>query len=164
MNIVDLINGGFEFFGAPFILLSVFKLYKQKQVKGISWVHAGFFAVWGWWNLFYYPALGQWVSFAGGIAIVIVNSIWMGQLIYYSRKAKVAKKPSGLGCGVYVFNINGKCRNTNSIWEYWDVRVVKNGWCEKCKPASIRAENGKEVVFEKPAACGITEPYGGSYG
>lgn len=85
MYFIDLINGGFEFLGAPFILLSVIKLYRQKQVKGISWVHVGFFTVWGWWNLVYYPALGQWVSFAGGIAIVIVNTIWMGQLIYYSK-------------------------------------------------------------------------------
>lgn len=83
---MDVINGLFEFLGAPFILLSVIKLYKQKQVKGVSWVHAVFFTIWGWWNLFYYPSLGQWISFAGGIAIVVTNSLWLVQMLYYSRR------------------------------------------------------------------------------
>jgi len=80
----DIVNGSYELLGAPFILLSVIKLAREKRVQGVSWVHAGFFASWGCWNLFYYPHLGQWFSFVGGIAIVIVNTIWLGQLIYYS--------------------------------------------------------------------------------
>ena len=86
MNYPDIINGCFELFGAPFIALSIIKLHKQKVVRGISWLHAGFFAVWGMWNLYYYPYLNQWVSFVGGIAIAITNAIWMGQLIYYKCK------------------------------------------------------------------------------
>ena len=86
MNLNDIVNGLFEVFGAPFILLSILRLYKQKVVSGVSWIHAGYFTVWGYWNLYYYPSLGQWYSFCGGIAIVIMNSIWMAQLIYYSRK------------------------------------------------------------------------------
>ena len=84
----DIVNGSFEFLGAPFITLSVIKLYKDKKVQGVSWLHAGFFAVWGYWNLFYYPHLDQWFSFAGGVAIVAVNSIWLLQLIYYTRRNK----------------------------------------------------------------------------
>lgn len=82
----DAINGCFELLGAPFILLSVVKLAKEKKVQGISWLHAGFFTSWGFWNLFYYPHLDQWFSFAGGVAIVLANSVWLAQLIYY-RKA-----------------------------------------------------------------------------
>lgn len=81
----DIINGSFEFFGAPFIVLSILKLAKEKKVHGISWLHAGFFALWGYWNLFYYPHLNQWFSFAGGVAIVIANTIWLAQLIYYKK-------------------------------------------------------------------------------
>ena len=84
----DLINGVFEFLGAPFILLSVLKLHKEKKVRGISWVHAGFFASWGFWNLYYYPHLNQWASFMGGVAIVFLNTVWLIQLIYYTRKEK----------------------------------------------------------------------------
>ena len=83
MDIPDLINGIFEFFGAPFIFLSVLRLHKDKCVRGVSWLHAGFFASWGYWNLFYYPHLDQWLSFWGGLALVMVNTVWLGQLIYY---------------------------------------------------------------------------------
>ncbi len=85
---VDIINGSFELLGAPFILMSVFKLAKEKQVHGVSWMHVGFFSVWGFWNLFYYPYLDQWFSLLGGIAIVIANMIWLIQVAYYSKTKK----------------------------------------------------------------------------
>ena len=57
----------------------------------MSWLHAGFFAAWGYWNLYYYyPSLDQWWSFWGGVGVVTMNTIWLGQLIYYSQH------PSGL--------------------------------------------------------------------
>ena len=84
--IPDIVNGSFELLGAPFIFLSILKLQKEKNVKGVSWPHVMFFTAWGFWNLFYYPQLNQWVSFAGGILIVIANSIWVSQIIYYLRK------------------------------------------------------------------------------
>ena len=86
MQVPDLVNGIFELFGGFFILLSVIKLHKEKKVRGISWIHAGFFALWGYWNLFYYPHLGQMVSFIGGIGVVNMNAAWLVQLIYYSHK------------------------------------------------------------------------------
>ena len=87
-NIPDLINGLFELFGAPFICLSIITLYKQKKVKGVSWIHVGYFAVWGFWNLYYYPYLKQWISLCGTMSIVLCNTIWFCQIIYYSRKKK----------------------------------------------------------------------------
>ena len=39
----DIVNGLFEVFGAPFILLSVLRLNKQKVASGVSWLHAGYF-------------------------------------------------------------------------------------------------------------------------
>lgn len=84
----DIVNGLYEFLGAPFIVLSILRLAKDKKVHGVSWVHVGFFTSWGFWNLFYYPHLGQWCSFAGGVAIVVANSFWLGQLIYYKRMAR----------------------------------------------------------------------------
>lgn len=84
MNWADVINGSLELIGGLFILLSIRKLYQDKQVRGVSWVHVLFFAFWGFWNLFYYPHLGQWVSFFGTIVIVTTNTIWVGMLFYYS--------------------------------------------------------------------------------
>ncbi len=84
----DMINGLFEFIAAPFILLSIIKLHREKKVRGVSYIHVLFFTFWGFWNLFYYPHLEQWVSFFGGIAIVFVNSIWVVQMIYYTSLEK----------------------------------------------------------------------------
>ena len=88
MSRQDIVTGSYEMLGAPFILLSVLKLHKEKKVHGVSWIAVAFFATCGMWNLYYYPHLGQWCSFWGGIAIVLVNTVWLSQLIYYSRKGK----------------------------------------------------------------------------
>lgn len=88
----DLINGVYECFGSLFIAMSIAKLHREKIVRGVSWIHIGFYATWGYWNLFYYPHLGQWVSFIGGIGVVVTNTIWLAQMIYYinlERKSHV---------------------------------------------------------------------------
>lgn len=84
----DLINGIFEFVGSLFIWRSIYLLYKQKQVHGVSVLSIGFFASWGGWNIYYYPCLDQWISFYGGLSIVFANTIWVAQLIYYLRKQR----------------------------------------------------------------------------
>jgi len=81
----DTINGIFVSLGGLFILGSSVKLYKDKEVKGVHWLHPTFFTSWGLWNLFYYPSLGQWFSFYGGVFLVIANAIWLGQIFYYRR-------------------------------------------------------------------------------
>ena len=81
----DLINGLFEILGMFFICPSIIKLYREKEVRGISYVHASYFFVWGVWNLYFYPSLGQTWSFIGAIGIVIANFIWVCQLLYYRR-------------------------------------------------------------------------------
>lgn len=81
----DYINGLFEFCGGFFILMSILKLAKDKMVRGIHWVHCAFFAAWGFWNLYYYPHLGQMASFIGGIMVVTANTYWLGQIWYYLK-------------------------------------------------------------------------------
>ena len=81
----DFVNGAFESLGGFFILLSVVKLHRDKTVRGVSWIHVAFFASWGYWNLYFYPHLDQWFSFWGGAFLVAVNTIWLGQLVYYGR-------------------------------------------------------------------------------
>lgn len=83
----DIINGLFEVFGGVFITMSIIKLHRDKQVAGVNWLMIAFFAAWGYWNLYFYPSLGQWWSFWGGIGVVITNTIYLGMLIYYSRRA-----------------------------------------------------------------------------
>jgi len=86
MSWQDSVNGTYEMAGSFFILLCIIKLHNDKMVRGIHWLNVGFFATWGYWNIYYYPHLGQWWSTVGAIGITAMNTIWLGQLIYYTRK------------------------------------------------------------------------------
>jgi uncharacterized membrane protein YfcA len=88
MNWQDLINGAFEAAGCFFILLHILRLLKDKKVRGISVVAFTYFTLWGFWNIYYYPHLDQWISFAGGTAIAIVNGVYVLLILYYIRKEK----------------------------------------------------------------------------
>lgn len=79
----DQINAAFEFFGGLFILNNCISLYRDKVVKGVTVTSTTFFCAWSVWNLVFYPALGQWYSFIGGLLIVVGNFSWVGMMIYY---------------------------------------------------------------------------------
>lgn len=80
---MDKINACFELFAGYFIWLSIQQIKKDQEVKGISSKHITFITLWGVWNLFYYPALTQWLSFAGGLVIVIMNGYWLNLIWRY---------------------------------------------------------------------------------
>ena len=85
MSLADICNAAFELFGGVFILNHCRALFEAKIVKGISIVSTVFFTAWGVWNLYYYPSLGQWASFAGGVFICLTNLLWVAMLVYYRR-------------------------------------------------------------------------------
>lgn len=82
----DLINGIFELFSGFFLFSNCWILYKDKEVKGINLYAMGFFTLWGYWNLYYYPSLDQWKSLLGGIVIVTANTIWIFLAVHYTRQ------------------------------------------------------------------------------
>jgi len=82
----DLINGTFELCGSYFIWLHIRQVLKDKKVAGVSVLATGFFSAWGFWNLFYYPHLEQWISFWGGAFLATSNAIWLGLLAKYKRE------------------------------------------------------------------------------
>lgn len=81
----DIINGSFEIVGAFLCWLNVRKLLIDKRVEGVYWPVQAFFASWGLWNLYYYPSLGQWASFWGGLMLFIGNTAWVFMAIYYKH-------------------------------------------------------------------------------
>lgn len=83
--IPDLINGLFELGGAVSIWMHVAAIRKAKKWSGLSLFAVGFFTLWGWWNLIYYPLLGQWLSTIGGAALVFGNSVWLYYLWRYRK-------------------------------------------------------------------------------
>lgn len=84
----DLVNSLFEVLGVIFVLPSIFLLYRQKSVRGISPWHVGFFVCWGYWNIYYYPSLGQWLSAVAAGGLAVINSAYLGMMGYYLVKER----------------------------------------------------------------------------
>lgn len=84
----DATNGLFELMGGLFVALHCLRLYKDKKVRGVSFIATGYFTVWGFWNMYYYPFLRQWASLGGGLLIVAMNVLWVGMMVYYIRREK----------------------------------------------------------------------------
>jgi hypothetical protein len=82
----DLINGGFEFAAGIAILGHCFRLLEDRRVAGVSTGSVAFFSLWGVWNIYYYPLLDQFWSFAGGIFVTLANTAYVALLIRF-RKA-----------------------------------------------------------------------------
>jgi hypothetical protein len=85
VTINDTVNGGFEAIGGICIWLNVRRLMRDKSVRGVDWRVTAFFWAWGIWNLFFYPSLHQWASFAGGLVIVAGNFAWLWLAIKYRK-------------------------------------------------------------------------------
>ncbi len=83
MTNADTINASFELLGGVLTWSNVARLYKDRMVLGFDWRVAIFWTTWGLWNLFYYPHLEQWLSFAAGVVIVVANATWVAMAIYY---------------------------------------------------------------------------------
>jgi hypothetical protein len=85
LKIPDFVNGVFELIGGLFVFANCVRLYKDKEVKGVVWQLTIFFAAWGFWNLYYYPFLHQWMSFVGGLLMTIGNTLWIVEVIWYLK-------------------------------------------------------------------------------
>jgi uncharacterized membrane protein YfcA len=85
----DLVNGIFEAMGSLMVFNHCRAVWKDKAVAGVSIVSTVFFSLWGVWNLFYYPHLDQWWSFAGGVLIVVANCVWIGLMLRYRGERRV---------------------------------------------------------------------------
>lgn len=82
----DIVNALFEFIGGLFLWMNVITLYKDKTIKGVYYPTVIFFFLWGVWNLWYYPSLDQWWSFAGGVWLATANLMWILLFIYYKQR------------------------------------------------------------------------------
>ena len=116
MNIPDFTNGLFETLGGLFIWLNVYRTYQAKVVKGVSIITTIFMSAWGYWNLYYYPHLNQWLSFAGGIMIVLGNTAWLYSMIYYWPRDK---ERTCCGCDIRFVGRDGYCGDCRAERDEW---------------------------------------------
>lgn len=85
MSLFDLANACFEGYGAFCAWKNVKALHAAKKFQGVSIDAFAFFAIWGYWNCFYYPHLDQWFSFAAGLVLAGMNTAWVALALYYTR-------------------------------------------------------------------------------
>lgn len=85
--IQDIINGGFEFAAGLAVLRHCAVLQRDRQVRGVSIPAMFFFTAWGFWNIYYYPFLGQPFSFVGGIFVTVANCGYLALLMQYRAGA-----------------------------------------------------------------------------
>lgn len=85
----DAINGGFEAFASLMVLNHCRVLSAEKIVRGVSVISVTFFMLWGVWNLYYYPSLGQPLSFYGGLLVVLANVFYIGLMLTYRRRERI---------------------------------------------------------------------------
>lgn len=90
MSVADAVNGVFEGGGSILIWLNVRHIVRDKVVRGISLLPSVFWTLWGFWNLYYYPHLHQWLSFAGGLGVVWGNFLWLALALYYTYRKQPA--------------------------------------------------------------------------
>jgi len=87
----DVINAMFEFVGAAMLLNNCRTILKDKMVHGVSISTTAFFMAWGFWNIYFYPHLGQTWSAIAAIIMVSANTWYVYLMWYY----KVYKKNKG---------------------------------------------------------------------
>ena len=92
----DLINGSFEALAGLMVLNHCRVLHAEKMVRGVSVLSSFFFTMWGVWNLYYYPALNQPLSFYGGLVVVASNALYVGMMVFYRKNAKNAASTTPL--------------------------------------------------------------------
>ena len=85
MQTPDLINGAFELLASGFVLNHTRALWVSRQPYGISLLSTVFFMLWGCWNVWYYPAIGQELSFYAGIAVLLANIFWVWSILHLRR-------------------------------------------------------------------------------
>ena len=83
----DQINSGFIFIAALFYVLNLFKLIKDKDVKGISKLSIVFFSLWNIWTLFFFLMVTEfWWTITAYIIVSVLNVTYIILMIKYGIK------------------------------------------------------------------------------
>jgi|TARA_R110000824_G_scaffold66566_1_gene172669 FtsH-binding integral membrane protein len=83
----DQINSAFVLTAAFFYVLNLFKLIKDKEVKGISKISIGFFSLWNVWTLFFFIKISEyWWTIGAYVLVAILNVIYITLMIKYNNK------------------------------------------------------------------------------
>ena len=82
----DIINGVFEVCGAVATWMNFAAIVKDRGYAGTRIPMMLFFLSWGFWNLFFYAHLLQWVSLYASLLLTTGNVANVGAMWYFGRK------------------------------------------------------------------------------
>ncbi len=131
----DHINAAFEAGAAILLSLNVWQLYHDKKVSGVKVSPTVFLTVWGGWNLYYYPSLGQDWSFFAGIAVVTVNAVWVSLAIFFNRKNR--------GGSAHVYALDERSKHMR---DYLDLIEMSQRPPFPIQTRSIKASKGRAHI------------------
>ncbi len=81
--LADTVNATFQGVAALLVWHHVWMLRKDKAVAGISIPATCMMLLWSFWNMYYYPSLGQWWSFSTSIIMLGANAVRVFLLFKY---------------------------------------------------------------------------------
>lgn len=84
-HVGDSINGCFELAGCIGQLCNIWRIQRDKCVRGIVWQYTFVYLSWTVFNCWYYFSLAQWFSWFAGLTMLATNSLWLALAIYYTR-------------------------------------------------------------------------------
>jgi hypothetical protein len=82
----DIINGVFEVCGSVAVWMNFWAILKDRGYAGTRIPMMLFFTSWGFWNLFFYSHLLQWVSLYASLLLTAGNCAVVGAMLWFGRK------------------------------------------------------------------------------
>lgn len=88
----DVINSVLELGSAAIAWSNFYRIYKDRQVKGVHWINWNWYILWGFWDIFYiYPALNQPVTIYFATVKLIAHISWLSLAIYFLKYKRSGK-------------------------------------------------------------------------
>ena len=84
MLLADFMLASFEVGSAIFGLGNIKAIRRDKKIAGVWWQQTAYYMGWGVCNLYIYAAASLPLSWWGGIAITVVNAVWLAHVFHYS--------------------------------------------------------------------------------
>ncbi len=85
--ISDLINTIFHSTVGGFAVLNVLALRRDKMTKGVSITAFIFYALFGFWNVYFFSQLDQGWSARASLIPAIMNTVWVTMTVYYASRS-----------------------------------------------------------------------------
>ena len=83
MNKLDIINSLFMAVSAVLIWKNVYRLWKDRKIRGVSIIPTIWFCCSGMWHLYFYASINAvWSSLACGV-VLAANVVWLAMAVIY---------------------------------------------------------------------------------